>query len=83
MNFQEVMALAKRRGILQPAYEPYGGVAGFLDYGPVGVRLRRKITELCESTSCWDSVHLKSIARSSALNPCSRHLGTSPSSTTC
>ena len=40
------MALAKRRGILQPAYEPYGGVAGFLDYGPVGVRLRRKITEL-------------------------------------
>ena len=46
MNFQEVMALAKRRGILQPAYEPYGGVAGFLDYGPVGVRLRRKITEL-------------------------------------
>ena len=46
MNFQDVMALAKRRGILQPAYEPYGGVAGFLDYGPVGVRLRRKITEL-------------------------------------
>ncbi|MDP7537943.1 MAG: glycine--tRNA ligase [Candidatus Poseidoniia archaeon] len=46
MNFREVMALAKRRGILQPAYEPYGGVAGFFDYGPVGVRLRRKIIEL-------------------------------------
>ena len=46
MNFREVMALAKRRGILQAAYEPYGGVAGFFDYGPVGVRLRRKIIEL-------------------------------------
>lgn len=46
MNFREVMALAKRRGILQPAYEPYGGVAGLLDYGPVGVRLRRKIVAL-------------------------------------
>ncbi|MDP6363304.1 MAG: glycine--tRNA ligase [Candidatus Poseidoniia archaeon] len=46
MNFKEVMALAKRRGIFQPAYEPYGGVAGLLDYGPIGVRLRRKILEL-------------------------------------
>nr|AIF06119.1 glycyl-tRNA synthetase (GARS, glyS1) [uncultured marine group II/III euryarchaeote KM3_18_H05] len=40
------MALAKRRGIFQPAYEPYGGVAGLLDYGPIGVRMRRKIIEL-------------------------------------
>ena len=40
------MALAKRRGIFQPAYEPYGGVAGLLDYGPIGVRIRRKILEL-------------------------------------
>ena len=46
MNFKEVMALAKRRGIFQPAYEPYGGVAGLLDYGPIGVRIRRKILAL-------------------------------------
>jgi glycyl-tRNA synthetase len=46
MDFQKVIAVATRRGIFQPAYEAYGGLAGFMDYGPVGVRMRRRILEI-------------------------------------
>ena len=46
MDFQKVIAVATRRGIFQPAYEAYGGLAGFIDYGPVGVRMRRRILEV-------------------------------------
>ncbi|MBI4392703.1 MAG: glycine--tRNA ligase [Euryarchaeota archaeon] len=38
-----LMALLKRRGFIQPAYEPYGGVAGFYDYGPLGAAIRNNI----------------------------------------
>ena len=46
MDFQKVIAVATRRGIFQPAFEAYGGLAGFMDYGPVGVRMRRRILEV-------------------------------------
>ena len=46
MDFQKVIAVATRRGIFQPAFEAYGGLAGFIDYGPVGVRMRRRILEV-------------------------------------
>ena len=46
MDFQKVIAVATRRGVFQPAFEAYGGLAGFIDYGPVGVRMRRRILEV-------------------------------------
>ncbi|WP_455391751.1 glycine--tRNA ligase, partial [[Eubacterium] cellulosolvens] len=41
-----ILALAKRRGIIWPAYEIYGGLAGFYDYGPLGSKLRENIITL-------------------------------------
>lgn len=38
-----ILSMAKRRGLLWPAYEIYGGVAGFYDYGPLGSLLRDNI----------------------------------------
>ena len=46
VDFQKVIAVATKRGIFQPAFDAYGGLAGFLDYGPVGVRMRRRILEM-------------------------------------
>ncbi len=40
---RRLMSLLKRRGVLQPAFELYGGVAGLYDYGPLGGRLRRNV----------------------------------------
>ena len=42
----KVFSLAKRRGFFWPAYEIYGGVAGFYTWGPYGVLLKRKIRDL-------------------------------------
>ena len=46
VDFQKVIAVATKRGIFQPAYDAYGGLAGFLDDGPVGVSMRRRILEI-------------------------------------
>ena len=40
---QKVTALAKRRGIIYPNSEIYGGIAGFYDYGPVGVEMKNNL----------------------------------------
>ncbi|MHB1262718.1 MAG: glycine--tRNA ligase, partial [Thermoplasmatota archaeon] len=41
-----VMELAKRRGFLWPAYEIYGGAAGFYDYGPLGAAMKKRFEDL-------------------------------------
>ncbi|MEM0378287.1 MAG: glycine--tRNA ligase [Thermosphaera sp.] len=44
--FDIVMDLARRRGFFWGSFEIYGGVAGFYDYGPLGVLLKRRIQDL-------------------------------------
>ena len=39
----KIVALVKRRGFVFPSSEIYGGLAGFWDYGPLGVRLKNNI----------------------------------------
>lgn len=41
-----VMDLAKRRGFLWPAFEVYGGAAGFYDYGPLGAAMKDRLESL-------------------------------------
>ena len=40
---QKITALAKRRGIIFPNSEIYGGMGGFYDYGPVGVEMKNNL----------------------------------------
>ncbi|MEO5986053.1 MAG: glycine--tRNA ligase [Candidatus Limnocylindria bacterium] len=42
-NFDVISSLAKRRGFVFPSSEIYGGMAGFWDYGPLGVELKNNI----------------------------------------
>jgi glycyl-tRNA synthetase len=41
--YEKVMELAKRRGFIWPTSECYGAVAGFIDYGPLGAMLKRRV----------------------------------------
>jgi glycyl-tRNA synthetase len=40
-----VAELARRRGYFWPSFEIYGGVSGFLDLGPLGAAMKRRIIE--------------------------------------
>src|SRR5271157_5732879 len=42
MNNDDLVALAKRRGLFWPAAEIYGGAAGLYDYGDVGALLKKR-----------------------------------------
>lgn len=61
-----VMELAKRRGFLWPAYEVYGGAAGFYDYGPLGAAMKKRFEDL------WRHVFVKTEATPMAEIFCPR-----------
>jgi glycyl-tRNA synthetase len=42
---EKIVSLCKRRGFVFPGSEIYGGFAGTYDFGPLGVALRRNITD--------------------------------------
>jgi glycyl-tRNA synthetase len=44
-KYEIVSELAKRRGYFWPSYEIYGGVSGFLTFGPLGALLKRRIED--------------------------------------
>jgi glycyl-tRNA synthetase len=43
--YDKISDLGKRRGLFFPAFEIYGGVSGFFDYGPQGARLKHNIED--------------------------------------
>ncbi len=46
VSLEDIVSLAKRRGVVFQAAEIYGGLAGFWDYGPYGVELANNIKNL-------------------------------------
>ena len=44
--FENVMELARRRGFIWPTSECYGAVAGFIDYGPLGAMMKRRVENI-------------------------------------
>ena len=46
VSLDDVVSLCKRRGIIYPGSEIYGGITGFWDYGPLGVELKRNLKNL-------------------------------------
>jgi glycyl-tRNA synthetase len=45
MKYDELFALLRRRGVLWPSAEIYGGIQGLYDYGPLGTSLKRRIED--------------------------------------
>ncbi len=44
--FDDVVIFCKRKGIIFPTAEIYGGLQGFYDYGPLGVELKNNLKNL-------------------------------------
>ena len=45
MKHDELFALLRRRGVIWPTAEIYGGTQGLYDYGPLGTALKRRVEE--------------------------------------
>lgn len=43
---KDILDILKRRGIVYPSFEIYGGLSGFYDYGPVGSRIKQNVEDL-------------------------------------
>ena len=44
-RIDRLTSLLRRRGVVLPSFEIYGGVSGLVDYGPVGARVKRKLVD--------------------------------------
>ncbi len=44
-RMERLSSIMRRRGIVAPAFETYGGVAGLVDYGPLGASIRRRVID--------------------------------------
>ena len=42
-SMEEIVSLCRRRGFVWQSSEPYGGINGFWDYGPLGTELKRNL----------------------------------------
>jgi len=45
VDMETIVSLCKRRGIIFPSSEIYGGLASCWDYGPIGVEIKRNIKD--------------------------------------
>ena len=55
MNSNKIQSITLRRGFFIPSSEIYGGLAGFFDYGHLGVMMKNKFIQ------CWREFFIKSV----------------------
>ncbi len=54
VSLEDISSLAKRRGFIYQGSEIYGGLSGTWDYGPLGIQIKRSITNLWWKTFVED-----------------------------
>jgi len=54
VDMDKIVSLCKRRGLIFPSSEIYGGLASCWDYGPMGVELKRNVRD-----AWWKSIVLE------------------------
>lgn len=64
-----IYSLCKRRGFIFPGSEIYGGLAGFWDYGPLGVELKNNIKRLWWKDMVYERDDIVGIDASIIMNP--------------
>ena len=69
VKLEDIVSLAKRRGFIYPGSEIYGGLAGTYDYGPLGVQLKRNITNLWWKMFVEDRDDMYGIDSTIIMNP--------------
>lgn len=68
-SLDTIVSLCKRRGFIYQGSEIYGGLAGTWDYGPLGVELKRNITNLWWKLFVDDRQDMYGIDTAILMNP--------------
>ena len=66
---EEIVSLCKRRGFIYQGSEIYGGLRGTYDYGPLGIQLKRNITNLWWKMFVEDREDMYGIDTTILMNP--------------
>ncbi len=69
LTLETIVSLCKRRGFIYQGSEIYGGLAGTWDYGPLGVQLKRNITNLWWKNFVEDRDDMYGIDSTILMNP--------------
>jgi glycyl-tRNA synthetase len=69
VTLEDIASLCKRRGFIYQGSEIYGGLSGTWDYGPLGIQLKRNITNLWWKTFVDDREDTYGIDAAILMNP--------------
>ena len=69
LSLEDIASLCKRRGFIYQGSEIYGGLSGTWDYGPLGVQLKRNLTNLWWKTFVEDREDVYGVDAAILMNP--------------
>ncbi len=69
VSLEQIASLCKRRGIIYPGSEIYGGLQGTYDYGPVGVELKNNIVDSWWRTNVYERDDMEGLDAAILMNP--------------
>jgi glycyl-tRNA synthetase len=69
ITIEDLATFCKRKGFVYPSSEIYGGLAGFFDYGPLGVELKNNIKNAWWKTHVHQRPDIAGIDGSIITNP--------------
>ncbi|MCK5182426.1 MAG: glycine--tRNA ligase, partial [Dehalococcoidia bacterium] len=66
---EKIVSLCKRRGLIFPSSEIYGGLASCWDYGPMGVELKRNVKDAWWKTIVHERADVVGLDTSIIMHP--------------
>lgn len=68
VSIEQLVSLCKRRGIIYPGSELYGGLQGLYDYGPVGVELKNNLIASWWRTNVYERDDMEGLDSAILMN---------------
>jgi len=67
--FEKIVSLSKRRGFIFQSSEVYGGLSATYDYGPLGVELKRNVSERWWNSMVYKHQNISGLDASILMHP--------------
>ena len=67
--FEKLVSLSKRRGIIFPSSEIYGGLSATYDYGPLGVELKKNVRDSWWQTMVYQHDNIAGLDAAILMHP--------------